>query len=156
VEQHLSNAALVAARQEAEREAEEAKKAKRDIEAANAALREEMAIRLRAQSRLAYLATHDPLTALANRTLFSDRFSCDIEDARRRGHKLALLYVDLDNFKDVNDTLGHAACCCSRSRPGSRANSAPAKRQRAWGAMSSRCCSANPLTPPKRGQESSV
>ncbi len=109
VEQHMSKAALVAARQEAEREAEEARKAKREIEAANAALREEMAIRLRAQSRLAYLATHDPLTALANRTLFSDRFSCDIEDARRRGHKLALVYVDLDDFKDVNDTLGHAA-----------------------------------------------
>ncbi len=108
VERHMSNAALVAARQEAEREAEEARKARREIETANAALREEMAIRQRAQSRLAYLATHDPLTALANRTLFSDRFSCDIEDARRRGHKLALIYVDLDNFKDVNDTLGHA------------------------------------------------
>ena len=46
VEQHMAKAALVAARQEAEREAEEAKKAKREIEATNATLREEMAIRL--------------------------------------------------------------------------------------------------------------
>ncbi len=109
VERHMAEAALVAARREAERQAEQALQAKREVEAANAALRDEMAVRARAESRLAYLASHDPLTGLANCALFSDRLSCNMEDARRRGERLALLCVDLDNFKDVNDTLGHAA-----------------------------------------------
>jgi diguanylate cyclase (GGDEF)-like protein len=109
VERHMAEAALVTARREAERQTEQALRAKRLIETANAALREEMAIRARAESRLAYLASHDPLTGLANSTLFSDRLSCCIEDARHRGERLALLCIDLDNFKDVNDTLGHAA-----------------------------------------------
>ena len=108
VERHLANAALVAARQEAEREAAEARQAKLAIEIANNALREEMEVRLGTQSRLAYLASHDPLTALPNRTLFSGRLSTEIEDSRVKGHRLALFYIDLDNFKDVNDTLGHA------------------------------------------------
>jgi diguanylate cyclase (GGDEF)-like protein len=109
VERHMADAALVAARREAERQAEEAVRAKREIEAANVALHDEMAVRARAESRLAYLASHDPLTGLANSSLFSDRLSCAMEDARRHGERLALLCVDLDNFKDVNDTLGHAA-----------------------------------------------
>ncbi len=108
VERHLAQAALVAARQEAEREAAEAREAKLAIEIASSALREEMEVRLGTQSRLAYLASHDPLTALPNRTLFSGRLSAEIEDSRVHGHRLALLYIDLDNFKDVNDTLGHA------------------------------------------------
>ncbi len=108
VERHLASAALIAARQEAEREAAEARQAKLAIEIANNALREEMEVRLGTQSRLAYLASHDPLTALPNRTLFSGRLSAEIEDSRAQGHRLALFYIDLDNFKDVNDTLGHA------------------------------------------------
>ena len=109
VERHMADAALIAARREAERRAEEALRAKRDIEAANAALHDEMAVRVRTEARLAYLASHDTLTGLANRSLFSDHVSRAMEDAHRRGEKLALLCVDLDNFKDVNDTLGHAA-----------------------------------------------
>ncbi len=108
VERHMASAALVAARQEAEREAAEARQAKLEIEIANNALREEMEVRLGTQSRLAYLASHDPLTALPNRTLFSGRLSSEMEASRVQGHRLALLYIDLDNFKDVNDTLGHA------------------------------------------------
>jgi diguanylate cyclase (GGDEF)-like protein len=109
VERHVAEAALIAARQEAERKAAEALLAKAELEAANAALTEEIAVHARTQSRLSYLASHDALTALPNRTLFSERLGEAMEVARRRGGKLALLYVDLDNFKDVNDTLGHAA-----------------------------------------------
>ncbi len=108
VERHLADAALIAARQEAEREAAEATRAKVEIELATAALREEIAVRQTAQSRLAYLASHDPLTGLPNRTLFNERLAIEMTEAQQRGGKLALLYIDLDNFKDVNDTLGHA------------------------------------------------
>ncbi len=108
IELHTTQAALVIARELAEREALEARLAKLEIETANNALRAEMAEHLQAQSRLAYVATHDALTGLANRTLFSTRFGREIDDARRENRKLALFYLDLDNFKDVNDTLGHA------------------------------------------------
>jgi diguanylate cyclase (GGDEF)-like protein len=108
VERHMADAALIAARQEAEREAAEAKRAKHDIEMATIALRDEIAERQTAQSRLAYLASHDPLTGLPNRTLFNTQLATEMQEAHQRGRKLAMLYVDLDNFKDVNDTLGHA------------------------------------------------
>ncbi len=54
-------------------------------------------------------ATHDHLTGLPNRALFMDRFSNAIKEARRTGHKVVLMYLDLDRFKIVNDTLGHHA-----------------------------------------------
>ena len=55
-----------------------------------------------------YLAHHDPLTGLPNRTLFQDRFEQAIARARRNGGQAGLLFVDLDHFKTINDTLGHA------------------------------------------------
>lgn len=59
------------------------------------------------EERLRHLATHDPLTGLPNRVEF-ERFCREaIEGARRRGQQVALLYIDLDNFKPVNDTYGH-------------------------------------------------
>jgi diguanylate cyclase (GGDEF)-like protein/PAS domain S-box-containing protein len=52
-------------------------------------------------------AQHDPLTDLPNRLLFSDRLTQAIAMARRRGHRLAVMFLDLDRFKHVNDSLGH-------------------------------------------------
>lgn len=57
--------------------------------------------------QLAYLAHHDPLTQLPNRTLFFDRLGQAIARARRQRRSLALLLVDLDHFKPVNDAWGH-------------------------------------------------
>jgi diguanylate cyclase (GGDEF)-like protein len=65
--------------------------------------------RLASEERLAYLAQFDSLTGLPNRGLLADRFAQMIEQARRRGLILSVLFVDLDDFKSVNDTLGHAA-----------------------------------------------
>jgi diguanylate cyclase (GGDEF)-like protein/PAS domain S-box-containing protein len=61
------------------------------------------------QRRVDYLATHDELTGLPNRTLFLDRLRQTIVRASRKASYFALMFVDLDNFKVVNDSLGHAA-----------------------------------------------
>ncbi len=56
---------------------------------------------------LTFLAYHDPLTGLPNRALFEEMLTMAIATARRSGGSLALLFIDLDNFKQVNDTMGH-------------------------------------------------
>jgi diguanylate cyclase (GGDEF)-like protein/PAS domain S-box-containing protein len=59
------------------------------------------------EAKLVHLAMHDPLTGLANRSLLQDRAARSVAAARRSGRRLALLLLDLDRFKEVNDTLGH-------------------------------------------------
>ncbi len=63
----------------------------------------------RRQDELAFLATHDPLTGLPNRTLILDRVEQMLVRSRRNRAPVAALFVDLDNFKGINDTLGHGA-----------------------------------------------
>lgn len=58
--------------------------------------------------RIAYLATHDNLTGLPNRALLGDRLKQAISQARRTKQKVAVLFIDLDDFKQINDSLGHA------------------------------------------------
>jgi len=65
--------------------------------------------RKRSEERLAYLAQYDPLTGLPNRALFRDRLTRSLQLASRRQELAALLFLDLDHFKDINDTLGHDA-----------------------------------------------
>ena len=60
------------------------------------------------EQKLAYVATHDSLTGLPNRFLLKDRLGLAITQADRKGRMLAVLMLDLDRFKNVNDTLGHS------------------------------------------------
>src|SRR3954469_20659329 len=62
-----------------------------------------------ADERIRYLATHDDLTSLPNRVMFNQLFERAIKLARRDGHNCAVLFIDLDRFKVINDSLGHSA-----------------------------------------------
>lgn len=79
------------------------------VQARTAALRREMADRRSYEQELAHLADHDALTQLANRRRLVDRLSRSLAQARHHHKGVAVFYLDLDRFKLINDTLGHAA-----------------------------------------------
>jgi diguanylate cyclase (GGDEF)-like protein/PAS domain S-box-containing protein len=71
------------------------------------ALAQDVSSRIQAEERLQYMATHDGLTALPNRMVLGDRLQGAIARSRRSGRRAAVMFLDIDRFKDVNDTLGH-------------------------------------------------
>jgi diguanylate cyclase (GGDEF)-like protein len=75
---------------------------------ANQQLKNEMAARLHSEARTQYLAYHDALTGLGNRLLFREELQRALDGARLTGEPLAILFIDLDGFKNVNDTYGHS------------------------------------------------
>jgi diguanylate cyclase (GGDEF)-like protein len=72
-------------------------------------IRQQLAELRQSRLELEHLAQHDPLTDLPNRALFDDRMTVALAAARREHTRLALLFIDLDRFKPINDQLGHAA-----------------------------------------------
>ena len=69
----------------------------------------DISARKEAQQRIVWLARHDSLTGLPNRSVFVDEIEQALTRYRRSGQRFAVFYLDIDHFKEVNDTLGHPA-----------------------------------------------
>jgi len=80
---------------------------KKALDSNNRNLKLQIKERRQAEKKLKHLALHDPLTGLPNRILFQDRLQQAIALSKRNGHKFAVFFMDLDNFKIINDTMGH-------------------------------------------------
>jgi diguanylate cyclase len=78
-----------------------------ELRSANDQLKEEIKERCRVEHNFRHLATHDALTDLPNRVLLHDRLEQTLSRARRFKHSVGVLLLDLDHFKEINDTLGH-------------------------------------------------
>lgn len=78
-----------------------------ELRRTNTQLQAEIAERRQAESKLNYLAYHDPLTGLANRCCFIERLEESLRESTKYRQQLAVLFIDLDQFKQVNDSLGH-------------------------------------------------
>jgi diguanylate cyclase (GGDEF)-like protein/PAS domain S-box-containing protein len=78
-----------------------------ELETTNVRLRDEVSQRREAEKKIKHLAYYDVLTDLPNRTLLQDRISQALQSARRHKWSVAILYIDLDQFKNINDPLGH-------------------------------------------------
>ncbi len=79
-----------------------------ELARSNELLRHEINERVKIQQELTHIATHDVLTGLPNRSLFNEHMGIKLQNARRHKRKLALLFLDLDGFKSINDTHGHS------------------------------------------------
>jgi len=103
-QRHQAEDALVRAHEELERRVIERTT---ELASTNAQLQDEIFERMQAEQRIWHMAHHDALTGLPNRSLLHDRLDQALTQAGRAHHRLAVMFLDLDRFKSVNDTLGH-------------------------------------------------
>ncbi len=104
-ERHQAEEALLRAHEELEQRVVERTA---ELASANSQLQEEVFERMQAEQRIWHVAHHDSLTGLPNRALLHDRLQQALTKAQRSRHRVAVMFLDLDRFKSVNDSLGHA------------------------------------------------